>query len=122
MSGDGHRCGRETCDGCRACGGRNGCPACGAPGRVPCPFPVPPGFGPCVKERGHSGLHDFPSPEFTFQQVTTAIAEADHNGYARGRSEALLEAMGLAERRGANATAKHLRQLYDEYQAARNAR
>lgn len=41
MSGDCHKCGRETCDGCRACGGRNGCPACGQPWRSPSPTKKP---------------------------------------------------------------------------------
>lgn len=45
-----------------------------------------------------------------------AVAEADSNGYARGRSEALTEAMGVAERRGAKATAKHLQQRYEDWQ------
>lgn len=33
------------------------------PGRSPsrCPIPTPPGYGPCRKERGHAGLHDFPT-------------------------------------------------------------
>lgn len=37
---------------------------------------------------------------FSRDEVRKALAEADSSGYQRGRNEALMEAIGLAERRG----------------------
>jgi hypothetical protein len=47
--------------------------------------------------------------------------EADLDGYWRGRQEALLEAVALAELHGAHVIAKHLRSWYEAGAAARQS-
>jgi hypothetical protein len=49
------------------------------------------------------------------------LAEADLDGYWRGRQEALLEAVALAELHGAHVIAKHLRSWYEAGAAARQS-
>lgn len=59
--------------------------------------------------------------EIVLGHLRRARADADLAGYHRGRREALLEAMAVAERFTARATAARIRDLHDETPASDSA-